>query len=137
MVLTAQSYEHIAVADPRRKWEMVDGERREKPPMSARHSRLFSGLDRQLMLHLDPARYESWSPSTGTHDMNTKLPLYRERGDAEVWRLHPIDRDVIAWRRQPDGRYTEFRFSGGRITLLALPDLTIDLDKVFGLLPPT
>ena len=137
MVLTVQSYEHIALADPRRKWEMVDGELREKPPMSARHSQLLSGLDRQLILQLDPARHESWSPSTGTHDMNTKLPLYRERGDAEIWRLHPFDRDVVAWRRQPDGRYTESRVSGGRVTLLALPDVTIDLDKVFGLLPPT
>jgi len=186
MVLTAQTYEEFALADPERKWELYDGKLREKPPMTARHSRLMYGLDRQLMFQLDGTEYEIridsgrarhssrnyfmpdvmvvpvavveslmdlpnrldlyiapvpfiaevWSPSTGDCDVEDKLPLYQERGDLEIWRVHPLALDVIAWRRQPDGSYTTERFAGGRVALHALPNVTIDLDQLFGLVTP-
>ena len=71
---------------------------------------------------------EVWSPSTGTYDVETKFEEYRERGDAEVWRIHPFERTVNVWRRQPDGTYEQTLHTGGRLTLLALPQVTIDLD---------
>ncbi len=33
-----------------------------------------------------------------------------------------------AWRRQPDGTYTETRYTGGSIQPVALPGVSIDLD---------
>jgi Uma2 family endonuclease len=71
---------------------------------------------------------EVWSPSTGQYDIELKLPEYRKRRDAEIWRIHPFDRTVTAWRRQPDGTYAELFFSGGRVQLAALPEVWIDLD---------
>jgi Uma2 family endonuclease len=74
---------------------------------------------------------EAWSPTTGKHDVDTKLPGYRDRGDEEIWRLHPFERTVVAWRRRPDGTYDVFRFSGGKVQLHALPTVVIDLDALF------
>jgi Uma2 family endonuclease len=74
---------------------------------------------------------EVWSPSTGRYDVNSKLPEYQRRGDAEIWRIHPYDRTVTAWRKQPDGIYIESVHTSGTIHLIALPDVTIDLDKLF------
>jgi len=34
-----------------------------------------------------PLVVEIWSPSTGLYDVDTKLPEYQRRGDAEIWRL--------------------------------------------------
>jgi len=71
---------------------------------------------------------EVWSPSTGVYDTDTKFAEYRERGDQEIWRIHPYERTVHVWRRQPDGSYLETLHLGGKLTLMALPDVTIDLD---------
>ena len=46
---------------------------------------------------------ESWSPSTGRYDVLEKLPKYQERGDKEIWLLHPFRKEVQVSRRQPDG----------------------------------
>jgi len=50
-----------------------------------------------------PLVVEVWSPSTGDYDVDAKLPEYQRRGDLEIWRIHPFERTLIAWRRQPDG----------------------------------
>jgi Uma2 family endonuclease len=86
-----------------------------------------------LNLHTDPALLvvEVWSPSTGDYDLETKIRAYQERGDLEIWRLHPFDRYLIAWRRQPDGSYTEETFHGGTLTPIALPEVTVTLDDYF------
>lgn len=36
-----------------------------------------------------PLVIEIWSPSTGTYDVDTKIPAYQARGDLETWRVHP------------------------------------------------
>jgi Uma2 family endonuclease len=36
-----------------------------------------------------PLVVEVWSPSTGDYDVSTKLRASRERGDAEIWFIHP------------------------------------------------
>ena len=47
------------------------------------------------------------------YDIATKLQGYRERGDAEIWFIHPYERTLTAWRRQPDGSYAEETYRGG------------------------
>jgi Uma2 family endonuclease len=78
-----------------------------------------------------PLVVEVWSPSTGDYDVDSKLPEYQRRGDLEIWRVHPFDRTLTAWRRQPDGTYAESHYSGGIVQLVALPNVSIDLDTLF------
>jgi Uma2 family endonuclease len=78
-----------------------------------------------------PLVVEVWSPSTGSYDINEKLQEYQRRGDLEIWRIHPFERTLIAWRRQPDGSYTETLYTGGIVQPVSLPGVTIDLDALF------
>jgi Uma2 family endonuclease len=78
-----------------------------------------------------PLVIEVWSQSTGTYDVESKLPEYQRRGDLEIWRIHPFDRSLRAWRRQPDGSYSESEYTSGAITPVALPGVTIDIDALF------
>jgi Uma2 family endonuclease len=78
-----------------------------------------------------PLVVEVWSPSTGDYDVDTKIPEYRARGDIEIWRIHPFDRTLTAWRRQADGTYAESRHTGGIVEPVALPGVTVDLDTLF------
>ena len=78
-----------------------------------------------------PLVVEVWSPSTGDYDVEEKLREYQQRGDLEIWRIHPYERTLIAWRRQPDGSYTETLYTCGAIQPVALPGVTIDLDALF------
>lgn len=79
-----------------------------------------------------PLVVEIWSPSTGHYDVDAKIPAYQARGDREIWRIHPYEQTLIAWRRQPDGRYTETIFRDGAIEPVALPNAKIDLATIFG-----
>ncbi len=74
-----------------------------------------------------PLVVEVWSPSTGEYDADAKIPEYRRRGDLEIWRIHPYDHTLIAWRRQPDGSYTETIYTSGAVHPASLPGVTIDL----------
>lgn len=100
------------------------------PVESARSMR-----DRQDILEVYdgplPLIVEVWSPSTGDYDIDAKLPGYQRRGDLEIWRVHPYERTLIVWRRQPDGSYTETAYGGGRVEVASLPGVTIDLDQLF------
>jgi Uma2 family endonuclease len=72
-----------------------------------------------------------WSPSTGDYDVDDKLPEYQRRGDLEIWRVHPYERTLISWVRQPDGSYLEMLYRGGIVRPAALPGVAIDLDALF------
>jgi Uma2 family endonuclease len=93
---------------------------------------LVDRIDRspELETYDEPVPFvaEVWSPSTGDYDVNTKFEEYRARGDQEIWRIHPYERTVTAWRRQADGSYEESFHTGGSLALWALPGVTIDLD---------
>ncbi len=78
-----------------------------------------------------PLVVEVWSPSTGDHDIETKLVEYQERGDLEIWRIHPYERTLTAWQRRPDGSYAETVHRGGTIEPTALPGVTIKIDRLF------
>ena len=74
-----------------------------------------------------PLVVEVWSPSTGDYDVDAKLPVYQQRGDLEIWRIHPYERTLTSWQRQPDGSYRETLHGDGTIAPVALPGVTIDL----------
>jgi Uma2 family endonuclease len=78
-----------------------------------------------------PLVVEVWSPSTGSYDLAEKLPGYQRRGDEEIWRLHPFERTLTAWRRRPDGGYDETTQRGGIVRPTAVPEVEIDLDVLF------
>ena len=78
-----------------------------------------------------PLVVEVWSRSTGAYDIETKLPVYMERGDLEIWRIHPYERTLTSWVRQPDGSYRKTVYRGDVISLAALPGVTINLDELF------
>jgi Uma2 family endonuclease len=78
-----------------------------------------------------PLVVEVWSRSTGNYDVETKLGEYQRRGHLEIWRIHPYERTLTAWRRQPDGSYTQALYRGGAVQPLGLPNVTIDLDVLF------
>ena len=80
-----------------------------------------------------PLVIEIWSPSTGGYDINEKLFDYQRRGDLEIWRVHPYERTLTAWRRRPDGAYAESVYRGGIVRPESLTDVSIDLDALFEL----
>jgi Uma2 family endonuclease len=79
-----------------------------------------------------PLVVEIWSRTTGDYDIAAKLPVYRERGDLEVWFYHPYERSLTVWRCQPDGSYREHRYTGGIVPVASLPGVSIDLDALPG-----
>jgi Uma2 family endonuclease len=87
---------------------------------------------RALGVYTEPLPFvaEVWSPTTGHYDVATKLTAYRERGDLEIWFIHPCERTLTAWRRQPEGNYTEELHRSGVVPATSLPGVTIDLDDL-------
>jgi Uma2 family endonuclease len=83
--------------------------------------------------YADPLPFvaEVWSRSTGEYDVEEKFPAYRERGDEVIWRVHPYERTVTAWVRQPSGSYVEEEHRTGRAPIASLPGVAIDLDRLF------
>ena len=77
-----------------------------------------------------PLVVEVWSPTTGNYDVEIKLKGYRERGDQEIWFIHPYERTLTAGRRQPDGSYAEDVYTGGTVPIFLLPQVSIDLDAL-------
>jgi Uma2 family endonuclease len=79
-----------------------------------------------------PLVVEVWSPSTGRRNRTQKLRSYQERGDREIWLLHPYERRLRAWRRQPDGSYTETLFTGATtVEPVAPPGVRVELARLF------
>jgi Uma2 family endonuclease len=73
---------------------------------------------------------EVWSHTTAAYDYAVKLQAYRERGDLEIWYIHPFERTLAAWRKQPDGSYIEEVYRGGIVSVASLPGVTIDLAQL-------
>ena len=78
-----------------------------------------------------PLVVEVWSRSTGEYDIEEKLAVYQQRGDLEIWRIHPYERTLTAWRRLPDGSYDETMHQEGVVCPTALPGVEIDLAALF------
>ena len=73
---------------------------------------------------------EVWSPSTGDYDVMEKLPEYQARGDLDIWLVHPYERTITAWRRQPDGSYSETRYADGVAPVESLPGVSIEMRRL-------
>lgn len=88
---------------------------------------------RALDAHSEPMPLvvEVWSPSTGKRDMQSKPPDYQQRGDAELWYIHPYDRTLTAWRRRPDGSYSMTIYREGVVRSASLPHVAITMDELF------
>ena len=86
----------------------------------------------ELAVYTDPLPrvVEVWSPSTGGYDIGAKLRGYQQRGDEEIWSIHPYERTLTAWRRQADGTYEETVYHGGVVEVRSLPGVAIDLDAL-------
>jgi len=78
-----------------------------------------------------PLIVEVWSPSTGKYDVGSKLVEYQRWGDLEIWLIHPYDRTLIAWVRQPDGSYVDTLHTEGIVRPEALAGVAIDLSALF------
>jgi Uma2 family endonuclease len=78
-----------------------------------------------------PFIVEIWSPSTGEYDVEKKLPRYQERGDREIWRIHPYERSMTRWIRQSVGEYMRQEHRHGPVLLSSLPNLEIDFEALF------
>ncbi|MGH2616080.1 MAG: Uma2 family endonuclease [Thermomicrobiales bacterium] len=78
-----------------------------------------------------PLVVEVWSASTGDYNVDAKIPVYQQRGDLEIWRIHPYERMLTSWQRQPDGSYRERVYRGGVVSPAALPGVEIDLQRLF------
>jgi Uma2 family endonuclease len=74
-----------------------------------------------------------WSRSTGDYDVTEKLIVYQQRSDLEIWMVHPYERTLTSWRRQPDGSYDSMIFREGIVRPVALPHVAIDLGQHFDL----
>jgi Uma2 family endonuclease len=77
-----------------------------------------------------PLVVEVWSPSTGHYDFAIKLRGYRERGELEIWFVHPYERALTAWRRQSEESYEEIVYRSGVVPVVSLPGVAIDLDAL-------
>jgi Uma2 family endonuclease len=78
-----------------------------------------------------PLVAEVWAVSTGDYDVKAKLPIYMQRGDAEIWLIHPYEKTVTSWCRQPDGTYHASVHAAGIIERVALSDVVIDVAELF------
>jgi Uma2 family endonuclease len=78
-----------------------------------------------------PLVVEVWSRSTGDYDVAEKIAVYQQRGDLDIWRIHPYERTLTAWRRLPDGSYDETIHHEGVVSPMALPGVEIDLAVLF------
>jgi Uma2 family endonuclease len=77
-----------------------------------------------------PLVVDVWSWTAESYDFATKLQGYRQRGDLEIWFIHPYERTLTVWRRQPDGSYAEALYRGGSISVASLLGVTIDFDAL-------
>ena len=93
----------------------------------------FRGKPGVLAILSDPLPLvvEVWSRSTGDYDVAEKLAVYQQRGDQEIWRIHPYERTLTAWRRLSDGSYEETVHREGVVSPTALPGVEIDLTALF------
>jgi hypothetical protein len=72
-----------------------------------------------------------WSQLAGLSYVEGKLAVYEERGDLEIWLIHPSAQTLTAWRGQPNGSYEETVFREGIVRPASLPEVAIDLAELF------
>lgn len=91
-------------------------------------------LDKKGCLGAPDLVIEIVSPSTSRRDKMEKFFLYEQVGVKEYWLVYPDDKLVEVFSLGTDGRYgrPDIYSEKDTIKLKVLPDLTIDLNPVFG-----
>lgn len=76
---------------------------------------------------------EVLSPSTAGKDQIKKVALYEKHGVREYWIVHPTDKIVTVRILDEHGKYgiPQIYEGIGKLVMVTLPGLEIDLDKVF------
>jgi len=82
---------------------------------------------------------EITAPKTASRDHIAKRKLYERHGVGEYWIVQPVDRVVMVYRLDPDGRYARPDVYGETdvVSARAVPGLVMDLKRVFTHLPPS
>lgn len=77
---------------------------------------------------------EILSPSTAYRDQTLKTDVYERHGVREFWTVHPAERLVTVRVLGDDGNFAApvIHEARGRLPLAILPELAIDLEKIFG-----
>jgi Uma2 family endonuclease len=92
-------------------------------------------LDKKGCLGTPDLVIEIVSPSTSRRDKMEKFFLYEQVGVKEYWLVYPDDKLVEVFSLGTDGRYgrPDIYSEKNAIKLKVLPDLTVDLNPVFGI----
>jgi len=72
--------------------------------------------------------------STLRYDRTVKLPLYAQAGVPEVWIVNVEGKTLEVHQHPVDGLYQQQQLLEklGEITLIALPEVTLELKSLFG-----
>jgi len=91
-------------------------------------------LDKKGCLGTPDLVIEIVSPATSRRDKMEKFFLYEQVGVKEYWLVYPEDKLVEVFSLGTDGRYgrPDIYSEKNTIKLKVLPDLTVDLNPVFG-----
>ena len=76
---------------------------------------------------------EITSPTTARTDLTVKFDLYQKHGVKEYWIVHPVEKTVMVFKLQADGRYgAPDRYGDdGKVSVPLVGDLIIDLADLF------
>lgn len=74
---------------------------------------------------------EIWPPPTDAWCVDEKIPLYKARGDKEIWRMRPYERTLTIGRRQPGETCSESFHKNGAFHPAFHPNVAIDLGRLF------
>jgi Uma2 family endonuclease len=90
-------------------------------------------LDERGCLGAPDMVIEILSPSTAAKDQIQKLVVYEKSGVKEYWIVHPTDKIVTIRLLNEQGKYgiPSIHEGKGTLPVHTLPDLEIDLDRVF------
>jgi Uma2 family endonuclease len=77
-----------------------------------------------------PLVVKVWSPVVGGYDVEENLRRYQQRGDWEIWRVHPCDKTLTAWQRE-GGAHSAALHQRGAGQPASLPGVGIELQRLF------
>ncbi|GAB3997741.1 Uma2 family endonuclease [Spirosoma daeguense] len=110
------------------------------------NNRIYTVVQPDICVICDPAKIDDFgcvgppdwiveitSPSTHKKDFNEKFDLYESAGVREYWIAVPKSQEIYTYVLE-NGVYTEYNVyeQGAKATSAIFPELTLDLDWIFG-----
>lgn len=92
-------------------------------------------LDEKGCLGAPDLAIEILSPHTAAKDLKIKLDLYERAGVKEYWAVHPLDRTILVFALQSNGKYGKPAVYDRRDTIsvsIFKGDLRVDAAEIFG-----